>query len=70
MPSVNLSDKIKTNSGSDKQLLVYYQDYVIVNKRTWKALSGWYPGLKSICSKIIQYPAEESASRLNNFNQA
>jgi len=48
---------------------VYYQDYVILNKRAWTAISSWYPDLGSIRSQIIQYPADETAYRMNNFDQ-
>ena len=68
-PSGERAEKIKAPNGSIKQWLVYYQDYVILNKRAWTAISSWYPGLGSIRSQIIQYPEDETAYRMNNFDQ-
>ncbi len=67
-PSGERAEKIKSPNGSIKQWLVYYQDYVILNKRAWTAISSWYPGLGSIRSQIIQYPEDETAYRMNNFD--
>ena len=46
---------VDPNSQLMKTDLVYPKDYLVVSRRVWVAFSGWYPNLKVLARKVIQY---------------
>lgn len=57
-------------SGLRKDVLEYKKDFVVVNARTWNALSNWYEGMVEARRTVIKYggkrPRKGPSIRRNN----